>query len=345
MTQTPTIPALQLPQRPVMASVGTQTEWERDVQPSVSEQLNVSLRCDSSYADNDQIDPDYLPEDAPPHEAEWHIAEVGSAIVVKAEGEQCVIGGDGRADTPGHCAKYESYTVMDLKRRQILDTQLVQSNEVGGSYHMELEGMKRCLARLQESSVEIEAVVTDRHKQIAKWLREEKGNVTHYTDIWHCAKGSAAAVKLEELVFNKYLLKDLATLSPHYQTYDLEAFHSLLNQFAPKMTAFHFQAMNGRVLLAVMHFNENSNRQSKISRDGKEQYSIHYPKYRKGDPIVRKIKTAPTHNYVGELVKRVDILVASNTHQPLADKPPTLASQYVTPEKGELVLRHRGRFI
>ncbi|ELU07532.1 hypothetical protein CAPTEDRAFT_138427, partial [Capitella teleta] len=250
--------------------------------------------------------------------------------------EQCVIGGDGRADTPGHCAKYGSYTVMDLKRRQILDTQLVQSNEVGGSYHMELEGMKRCLARLQESSVEIEAVVTDRHKQIAKWLREEKGNVTHYTDIWHCAKGNrkkweAAAklkgcteigpwirsatnhlywctvstpgldeaskamrkakwlsisnhmvnqhtghgepftkcahrrlrradrkkawidpsksplfLKLEELVFNKYLLKDLATLSPHYQTYDLEAFHSLLNQFAPKMTAFHFQAMNGR---------------------------------------------------------------------------------------------------
>uniref|UniRef100_X1Z087 39S ribosomal protein L33, mitochondrial n=1 Tax=Capitella teleta TaxID=283909 RepID=X1Z087_CAPTE len=76
----------------------------------------------------------------------------------------------------------------------------------------------------------------------------------------------------------------------------MEAFHSLLNQFAPKMTAFHFQAMNGRVLLAVMHFNENSNRQSKISRDGKEQYSIHYPKYRKGDPIVRRIKTAPTHS-------------------------------------------------
>ncbi|ELT87692.1 hypothetical protein CAPTEDRAFT_204258 [Capitella teleta] len=164
MTQTPTIPTLQLPQRPVMASVGTQTEWERDVQPSVSEQLNVSLSSDSSYADNDQIDPDYLPEDAPPHEAEveqeqtasnsrkylihdtclrsllqsvqctdchlsglqWHIAEVGSAIVVKAEGEQCVIGGDGRAHTPGHCAKYGSYTVMDLKRRQILDTQLVQ---------------------------------------------------------------------------------------------------------------------------------------------------------------------------------------------------------------------------
>lgn len=101
----------------------------RDVQPSVSEQLNVSLSSDSSYADNDQIDPDYLPEDAPPHEAEveqeqtasnsrkylihdtclrsllqsvqctdchlsglqWHIAEVGSAIVVKGEHDTQVV--------------------------------------------------------------------------------------------------------------------------------------------------------------------------------------------------------------------------------------------------------------
>ncbi|ELT95131.1 hypothetical protein CAPTEDRAFT_203021 [Capitella teleta] len=278
MTQTPTIPTLQLPQRPVMASVGTQTEWERDVQPSVSEQLNVSLSSDSSYADNDQIDPDYLPEDAPPHEAE-------------VEQEQ---------------------TASNSRKYLIHDT---------------------CLRSLLQS---VQCI--DCHLSGLQWHIAEVGSAI-------VVKGSAAAVKLEELVFNKYLLKDLATLSPHYQTYDLEAFHSLLNQFAPKMTAFHFQAMNGRVLLAVMHFNENSNRQSKISRDGKEQYSIHYPKYRKGDPIVRRIKTAPTHNYVGELVKRVDILVASNIHQPLAPKPPTLASQYVTPEKGELVLRHRGRFI
>ncbi|ELU02563.1 hypothetical protein CAPTEDRAFT_213900 [Capitella teleta] len=43
---------------------------------------------------------------------------------------------------------------------------------------------------------------------------------------------SAAAVKVEELVFNNHRLKDLAILSLHFQTYDLEAFHSLLNQFA-----------------------------------------------------------------------------------------------------------------
>ncbi|ELU05849.1 hypothetical protein CAPTEDRAFT_187073 [Capitella teleta] len=30
---------------------------------------------------------------------------------------------------------------------------------------------------------------------------------------------SAAAVKVEELVFNNHQLKDLATLSPHFQTY------------------------------------------------------------------------------------------------------------------------------
>lgn len=38
------------------------------------------------------------------------------------------IGGDGRADSPGHSA----YTVMELV---VIDVQLVQRNEVKGSYH------------------------------------------------------------------------------------------------------------------------------------------------------------------------------------------------------------------
>ncbi len=36
------------------------------------------------------------------------------------------LGGDGRCDTPGHCAKYGSYTIMDLDTNKIVDTQLVQ---------------------------------------------------------------------------------------------------------------------------------------------------------------------------------------------------------------------------
>ena len=40
--------------------------------------------------------------------------------------ESLVLGGDGRADTPGHSAKYGSYSMMDLKQGVVLDIQLVQ---------------------------------------------------------------------------------------------------------------------------------------------------------------------------------------------------------------------------
>lgn len=37
-----------------------------------------------------------------------------------------VIGGDGRADSPGHSAKFGSYTVMELEKKAVIDIQLVQ---------------------------------------------------------------------------------------------------------------------------------------------------------------------------------------------------------------------------
>ena len=45
---------------------------------------------------------------------------------LKREGDPLVVGGDGRADSPGHTAKYGSYTIMDLVNNHILDIQLVQ---------------------------------------------------------------------------------------------------------------------------------------------------------------------------------------------------------------------------
>lgn len=36
------------------------------------------------------------------------------------------LGGDMRADSPGHCAKFGSYSVMDLESNKIVDIQLVQ---------------------------------------------------------------------------------------------------------------------------------------------------------------------------------------------------------------------------
>lgn len=37
-----------------------------------------------------------------------------------------VLGGDMRADSPGHCAKYGSYTMMELRANRVIDVSLIQ---------------------------------------------------------------------------------------------------------------------------------------------------------------------------------------------------------------------------
>ncbi|XP_056444674.1 uncharacterized protein LOC130381219 isoform X2 [Gadus chalcogrammus] len=109
-------------------------------------------------------------------------------MLLRLSGENTIIGGDMRADSPGHSAKFGSYTVMDLKTNNVIDVQLVQSNEVGGSYHMEKEGLKRSLALLEERRVTLDCIVTDRHPQIQKFLRET--GINQYYDVWHMEKGT-----------------------------------------------------------------------------------------------------------------------------------------------------------
>jgi solute carrier family 8 (sodium/calcium exchanger) len=44
----------------------------------------------------------------------------------KKRGTPLVLGGDGRADSPGHSAKFGSYSLMDLEQGKVIDVQLVQ---------------------------------------------------------------------------------------------------------------------------------------------------------------------------------------------------------------------------
>lgn len=45
---------------------------------------------------------------------------------VQETGRAVRLGGDGRADTPGHCAMFGSYTLMYLEENKVVDMQLVQ---------------------------------------------------------------------------------------------------------------------------------------------------------------------------------------------------------------------------
>ena len=42
-------------------------------------------------------------------------------------GGDLVLCGDGRSDSPGHCAKYGTYTVIEARVNKVLDTQVVQA--------------------------------------------------------------------------------------------------------------------------------------------------------------------------------------------------------------------------
>ena len=52
---------------------------------------------------------------------------------------------------------------------------------------MEKEDLTRSLALLESRGVNLDCIVTDRHPQVQKFLRER--NITHYYDVWHFAKG------------------------------------------------------------------------------------------------------------------------------------------------------------
>jgi hypothetical protein len=55
-----------------------------------------------------------------------------------------------------------------------------------------------------------------------------------------------ASDKVSTIIKNQTLCKQILQLSKKYQTSNLEAFHSLLNHFAPKSVAFSFKGMLAR---------------------------------------------------------------------------------------------------
>ena len=328
------------------------------------------------------------------------------------------VGGDGRADSPGHSAKYGSYTLLDMDYMLVIDVQLVQSNEVKSSVHMEKEGLVRSMAKMKEEQMMVGELVTDRHSQIVKYVREEMPHTTHCFDVWHVAKGlkkkltalsrlkqceaitpwirsitnhmywvpastpdghedtmwekwksitghisnvhtqngkyfkrceheplegkerkkkwlqpgTLAFEKLQDLLTTKQMEKDVRKLSPGAQTAVLEAYHSIVNHFAPKMIGFSFHGMHSRLLLAALHYNENGQRAQAETKDGDKRSAIIYPKYKKGECTKREIKVECTYGYVHKLMDTLLQYVEDDEKQTaphiIGQSPPPLCSQY-----------------
>ena len=54
---------------------------------------------------------------------------------------------------------------------------------------MELAGLSRSVNYLLEQELSIGTLVTDRHRSVAKWIKDALPGTTHSYDVWHVAKG------------------------------------------------------------------------------------------------------------------------------------------------------------
>ncbi|WAR00720.1 hypothetical protein MAR_025092 [Mya arenaria] len=280
---------------------------------------------------------------------------------------------------------------------------------------MELEGLKRATDSLRRCGLSLAEIITDRHLQIQKWIRENLPGTVHSFDVWHIGKavkkkllalskekdcnivckwmksitnhlywsaassqgeegsmiaakwtsvvnhvqdihtghgdlyqqcthgpleprewlkkGSKAAAKMEDILLNKRLCKDIKKLSTGFQTSTLESFHSVINHFAPKMTAYSFHGQMCRQYLAALHFNENVQRGKKISKNGKFNLKIVFPKY-KDDFSVKFVNDEMTFGYVKELLDMC-IEICGEKNKLSTPAPPPLTSGKRKPTKVE----------
>lgn len=78
------------------------------------------------------------------------------------------VSGDGRNDSPGHTAKYCTYTVMDIETEAIVEQIVVDKRETDlKSGNMETKGFQKALGNLQNAEVKIKEVVTDANPSVS----------------------------------------------------------------------------------------------------------------------------------------------------------------------------------
>ena len=59
---------------------------------------------------------------------------------------------------------------------------------------MEKEDLVHSLYFLKEQGLGVEVLVTERHRKIAKYIRDTHPKMKHYYDVWHLGKGKFFAL-------------------------------------------------------------------------------------------------------------------------------------------------------
>ncbi|KAF3842820.1 hypothetical protein F7725_001669 [Dissostichus mawsoni] len=210
------------------------------------------------------------------------------------------------------------------------------SSEVPSSTWCELEGLKRSIDFLKEQHMQVAALITDRNRQVAKWVREElcPGGTSHFFDIWHIGKSLGKALdaaakerECEDLkLWRPAIINHLywtAASTPDGDPDVMEAkWQSMVNHVqdihehgTPAFPCCAHQPLEGQardkewlepgttLLMAALHFNHNSSREVARTSDGEVRYAVRYPRFCKGGWVVRPIKEKPSYAYAAALME------------------------------------------
>ena len=133
--------------------------------------------------------------------------------------DRIVMSGDGRCDSPGHCAKYMTYTLMDEETGYITEFCVLNTADptVKNSNAMEPMGLKKCLDSLNQFDINIAVLTTDRHVTIRKIMRLEYPTIIHQFDVWHLVKSiTKRLTALAKVKGNENLFDWIQSLNNHF---------------------------------------------------------------------------------------------------------------------------------
>ena len=76
---------------------------------------------------------------------------------------ECRLSGDGRHDSPGHNAKYLTYSLMNEQTNEIVAFVVTQVTEAGNSNRMEKLSFTKALNEVKQKGICVNQLTTDRH--------------------------------------------------------------------------------------------------------------------------------------------------------------------------------------
>ncbi|XP_059372400.1 uncharacterized protein LOC132109940 isoform X2 [Carassius carassius] len=251
------------------------------------------------------------------------------------EGGKIAVAGEMRADTPGLSKKLNK--LSQKKGYQILKKWLRSiKNHVYWSAKSSTSGPEK-VAKWTSLLNHIQNKHIHENPEFPKCAHPEK--VSRDPKKWF-QPGSMPLYKVEKILNNKRVLKDVEKLSHHYRTSSLEAFHRVILRLAHKNVIVSFIGMLCRLYLAAMHYNEQA-----TTASGQPMNKVAFSKSKKGACTAKPLETAPSYDCVADLMKLVFKEVFADPAPFVKELkqipiPPFLSSQFERPSKEEVVGCH-----